>query len=114
MAYKEFLRELRSSCKDDSEYQLRRADRSIAPRRTDYNVLFTAYCSESYGGKNGSEMFDTLEDMINSFLDDNPDALVQMQRYEEKELEKGIKDVTPFILAIVSPLMKRVHTMVIT
>ena len=40
-AYREFLRQLKSECKDDLEFHKRFTDRSQAPRRKDFNDIYT-------------------------------------------------------------------------
>ena len=113
LAYRKYLHELRKSCNDDEEYMLKKADRAFSPRRPDYNKLYTAYCSEKWGGKNGEKLFDALDSIVDTYIDDNPESLIEMQRYEER-MENGKTIIQPFVLSIVTPLMKRVHSLVIT
>ena len=112
LAYKQFLSQLRSTSPSDDDYQIKKADRSLSPRRPDYNRLYTAYCKEKYGGKNGSEMFDALDEIIGNYVAEHQDSIVQFQRYEEKHKENEAVSVQPFIVCILTPLMKRVHEMV--
>ena len=96
---------MRFECKDELEYHRIKSDRSICPRRPDFNRLYSNYCKEKYGSKNGKEMFEHLEEKISNYNKAYPESIVNFQRYEESE-----SNVTPLIL---TPLMKRVHTMVI-
>ena len=57
LAYKQFPSQLRSTSPSEDDYQVNKADRSLSPRRPDYNRLYTAYCKEKYGSKNGIENF---------------------------------------------------------
>ena len=52
-------------------------------------------------------MFENLEEKISEYQIRHPESAVELQRYEETE-----ESVTPLILVIVTPLMKRVHLMV--
>ena len=87
---------------------MRKADRSLCPRRQDFNRLYADFCKDKYGEKNGAMMFVALEERVDEYCHLNPDSTVKFQKYEECGDE-----ITPFILAIVTPLMKRVHLKVI-
>ena len=56
-------------------------------------------------------MFDALDEIVDKYVEENVGASIKFQRYEEKE-EEGKATIQPLILAVVTPLMKRVHTMV--
>ena len=107
MAHREYLRNLRLSSSSDLDYHQRKADRSICPRRQDFNRLYADFCKEKYGARNGKEMFDSLNYRVAAYQEENPESTVEFQRYEENG-----ENITPFILTIVTPLMKRVHLMV--
>lgn len=83
----------------------------MAPRRSDFGNLYSAFTYESFGSKNGPEMFDALDSLIDTYMTDYPESRIKVQRYTEEE-QDGKKNIIPFILTIVTPLMKRVHTMV--
>ena len=95
---------MRIACKTDLEFQLKKADRSICPRKHDFGRLYADYRREKYGGKNGELMFQALDARVKQYCEENSDSSVEFQKY----VECG-ENVTPFILAIVTPLMKRVH-----
>ena len=40
------------------------ADRSICPRRGDFNNLYTEFCRLKYGAKNGTEMFSKMTERL--------------------------------------------------
>ena len=107
LAYQQFLKDLKLSCQTELEYLLKKADRSVCPRRPDYNRLFQAYCREKYGDRNGSAMFEQLSEVIREYQLEKPDLAIAFQAYEESG-----EAVTPFILVMITDLMKRVHQMV--
>ena len=111
MAHRKFLEDLWTNCETVDEFEIKKADRSISPRRPDYNRLYADFCQEKYGANNGSPMFDALDEVIDTYIEQNEQSSIKMQRYEEVQ-EDGRTRIQPFILAIVTPLMKRVHTMV--
>ena len=57
LAHREFLQDLRSGSKDDLEFHKQKADRSMCPRRQDFNRLYADFCTERYGARNGLAMF---------------------------------------------------------
>ena len=107
IAYNQFLRDLKISCENDLGYCLQKSNRSLAPRRPDFNRLYQAYCQEKYGSRNGAEMYSHLNQVVSSYLQEEHDALVTFQAYEQTE-----EETITFILAMVTPQMKRVHNMV--
>ena len=52
LAYKEFLQNLRKDCDDELIFHKQKADRSVCPRRRDFNFLYSQFCKEIFGGKN--------------------------------------------------------------
>ena len=98
---------LRFEVANELEYHRMKADRSLCPRRADFNRLYNEYCKEKHGSKNGKEMFEHLEQKILTYMENSAESSVKFQRYKESDVI-----VTPFILIIITPLMKRVHTMV--
>ena len=61
-AHKGFLRRLMDDCPDDSTFHLQRPDGSKCPRQRDFNSIYIKYCGEIFGGKNGPQMFEKLEE----------------------------------------------------
>ena len=55
-AYREFLRQLKSECKDDLEFHKRFSDWSQAPRRKDFNDIYTNFKKERFGTTSLSDM----------------------------------------------------------
>ncbi|XP_028413943.1 uncharacterized protein LOC114536797 [Dendronephthya gigantea] len=104
-AHREFLRQLRSECQDDMEYHQRLADRSEAPRRKDFNDIYSKFKKERFGTGSMSDMFSALEKRIQCLQQKNLEYSLKYQKFDE-EINQ------PFILAIVTPLMKRVHKLV--
>ena len=105
-AYNEFLRKLLSNSEDELNFHLKKADRSKCPRRRDFNSLYIKYCHEKFGGRNGAELFDKLEEKINEFMESNEGAKISYQFYNKDQN-------LALILAIVTPLIQRVHLKVI-
>ena len=104
-AYQEFLRQLRSECGDDLEYHKRLSDRSQAPRRKDFNDIYTSFKKERFGAASLADMFCALEERVKSLQEKDDDYTVQFQKFDE-EINQ------PFILVVITPLMKRVHKLV--
>ena len=71
----------------------------MTPRKRDFNHLYSKFGEETFGGK-GPLMFEKLEEKLQDYKKSHPGATVNHQIYEGDE--------TPLIVAIVSPLMKRV------
>ena len=103
-AYRELLRQLRSECKDDLEYQ-RLSDRSHAPWTKDFNDIYTEYKKEYFGSGSLSNMFSTLEERIKSLQEKDEDYIIKFQQFDEAINQ-------PFILVVITPVMKRVHKLV--
>ena len=61
MAYRDCLQTLKSIATDDLDFHLKLADRSIIPRRRDFNHLYTEFHRQMFGTKNITEMFKNLE-----------------------------------------------------
>ena len=99
-ARQQYLKELRATCGDELTYHKKKADRSVTPRKRDFNHLYSKFGDEKFGGK-GHLMFVKLKEKLQDYKKSHPDATVNHQLYEGDE--------TPLIIAIVSPLMKRVH-----
>ena len=105
-AYKEFLRNVQSNSEDELNFHFKKAEWSKCPRRRDFNLLYIKYCCQKFGGRNGAEMFGKLEERINEFTESNEVAKISYQLYNKDEN-------LALILAIVTPLMQRVHSKVI-
>ena len=104
-AYRELLRQLRSECKDDLEYHQRLSDRSEAPRRNDFNEIYAEFKKERFGTGSLVDMFSRLEERIKTLKEADEEYTIEYQPFEEK-LDQ------PFILVVITPLMKRVHKLV--
>ena len=104
LAYKELIKGVRIECHDEVDFHWKLADRSKVPRRRDFNQLYTEYNKEMYGSKNLKDMFEKLKERI-SILKEKDGYKVRFSQYDTEENN-------PFILALVTPLMKRVHAKV--
>ncbi|XP_048589237.1 uncharacterized protein LOC116618843 [Nematostella vectensis] len=99
-ARQQYLKELKQSCNDDLEFHRKKANRAVVPRRRDFSYLYTQYGKDRYGGQ-GVMMYQRLAERLEQYSKDNPDATTHHQVY-------GGED-KPLLVAIVTPLMKRVH-----
>ncbi|XP_035660668.1 uncharacterized protein LOC118405331 [Branchiostoma floridae] len=99
-ARQQFLSDLKSDCMDEITFHRQKADRSIMPRKRDFNYLYEQFGRERYGGKD-SQMFVKLKERLDSYKEENPEASIKCQIYEG--------DSKPLIIALVTPLMKRVR-----
>ena len=104
LAYCEFLNDLRRDSDTDLSYHFKKADRSLCPRRRDFNTLYRKYCDGWFGGKNGSSM---LSELLTNLQNLRTNGLnVDWQLYDSVQQE-------PLVIVFVTPLMERVHRMVI-
>ena len=104
-AHREFLKHVRSTCKDDIEYHLKLSDRSAVPRRNDFNNIYGEFNRKAYGTESLSAMFECLHQRVAALKHENQDYSLTVQEFDEKMNQ-------PFILVIITPLMKRIHKMV--
>ena len=107
LAYKEFFKGLKSRCSDEIELHQNMADRSKMPMRRDFNKFYTEFKSLKYGSKNLPTMFAKLKTKVDELKANNKDFSMQFCAFDEDEN-------CPFILSLVTPLMRRVHEMVCT
>ena len=99
-ARQQYLKELKESCQDELEFHRKKANRAVMPRKRDFSYLYTQFGKERYGGQ-GVMMFERLSERLQQYKKDNPEATTCYQMCEG--------DDTPLIIAIVTPLMNRVH-----
>ncbi|KAL2096943.1 hypothetical protein ACEWY4_006150 [Coilia grayii] len=78
------------------------ADRSVCPDRDYCYHLYYKIFRESYGAKGGEEMFMDLQSRLEQYNEEQGEVCSKMARTEEGQL----------IVAICTPLMKRVHAQV--
>ena len=96
-AYREFLKKLEKTSISDEHCQNLLADRSQAPRKRDFNNLYTEYKQERFGSKNIQTMFEVLANSIEKLKQEDDGYVIQFQPYNHNEGD-------PFILVIISPL----------
>ncbi len=104
-AHKELMHQLRSECKNDLEYHQRLADRSEIPRRKDFNDIYSDFKKELYGTGSLSTMFSTLQQRIEVLKEKDEGYTIEFQPFDEETNQ-------PFVMVVITPLMKRVHQMV--
>ena len=104
-AYKELIKLLKKECNTEIEFHEKLSHRSKMPLQRDFNQLYTQYKIDKYGSKDLRSMFSLLHAKINNLIQKDDNYLIQFQDFN---CEKN----TPFISAVITPLMKRVHTMV--
>ena len=102
-AYYEFLRRLRQECEDELQFHMRKSNRSLCPRRRDFNVLYAKFCIEKFGERNGAGMFDMLEENIN---------LIREKGVKIDHMIYDKENQSSLIIVIVTQLMERVHSKV--
>ena len=107
LAYKEFIDRVKKDATNELEFHQNLADRAIVPKRHDFNTLFTKYKIHKYGSKDLPSMFATLKKNAEQLVSQDPDYKIQIQTFDCESND-------PFILAVVSPLMKRVHSRIPT
>ena len=69
------------------------------------DFFYSQYCKEKFGGKNRAEMFDKMESKIKEYLKEHKDTRISYQLFDALSEQ-------PLIIAIVTPLMSRIHEMV--
>ena len=104
-AHREFLQQLRSECKNDLEYHIRLSDRSEAPRREDFNRIYYDFTKERFGTGSITEMFIALKRRIKDLKEKDAEFTIEYQKFDE-EINQ------PFIMVVITPLMKRFHNLV--
>ena len=104
-AHKYLIRQLRSECNNDEEYEEKLADRSIIPRRPDMNRLYGLFTNDMFGNCNVETKFEALEMKINLLKGESSDYTFKLIKFDEQLCQ-------PFILVVITPLMKRVHQMI--
>ena len=72
-AHRELLRQLRSECNSELEYQEKLADRSILPRKPDFNRLYGLFTREKYGTADLHCMYEKLEEKISELKGESID-----------------------------------------
>ena len=97
-AYRELLRQLRSECKDDFEYHQRLSDRSVAPRRKDFNDIYDEFKKERFGTGSLADMFASLEERIKCLKETDKEYVIEYQPFDEKIDQ-------PFILIMVTQVL---------
>ena len=98
-AYREFVNKLKLSYDNTTEYQKAKADRSICPRRTDFNFLYVEYNRQKFGGSEVAMVMHILEDRVAAIRESRPDIKLNLSHSTD----------SPLLLSIVTPLMQRVH-----
>ena len=100
MARQQYLKDLKDSCEDELDFHRKKANRVIMPRRRDFSYLYSQFGKDRYGGQ-GVLMYERLAEKLVQYQAENPEATTCHQIYE------GVSK--PLIIAIVTPLMNRVH-----
>ena len=72
-------------------------------RKRDFNSLYIKYCHNKFGGRNGAEMFDKLEERINEPMESNEGAKFSYQLYNKDQN-------SALILTIVTQLIHSIHS----
>ena len=94
---------MRVVCQPDFEFYIKKAGRSVCPRKHDFGRLCTDFRWEKCGGKNEELMMQALDARVKQNVEENSNSSVVFKKY----VELG-DNIAPFILAIATLLMKRV------
>ena len=92
-AHQQFLKELKSACKDEIEFHVKKAYRSVTRRQREIRHIYEQYGRQKFGGKNG-EMFEKLAEKTEQYKAKNEAASVNFQMYDG--------DDVPLLVAIVT------------
>ena len=90
------MEHLRRLYPGDMEFHVNKANRTVCPRRRDFNVPHRKYKDHLYGGKNGESMFECLEKKLTK-----ENIRYRYQAYNADTL-------TPLVLVFQTPLMTRI------
>ena len=82
------------------------SDCSQALRRKDFNDIYTEFKKEQFGSESLSTMFSALEERIKSLKEKDEDYVLTFQKFDGTSNQ-------PFILVVITLLIKRVHKLVI-
>ena len=72
------IKKFRESCTNDLDFYVKKADRSMVPKRRDFCCIYNLYGKERFVGKNG-EMFEKLSAKLNEYQEPNPESSVDYQ-----------------------------------
>ena len=106
LARTEYTEMSRRNAKDLNEFAILHADRSTMPRPSDFNRLYSDYLSSMFGSKNGNDLFEKLDEIVEQFNVQNKEKGGKM-KYQIFN-EEGSEFAT-LIVVVVTPLMYRVH-----
>ena len=67
LARTEYTEMLRRNAKDLNEFAILHADRSTMPRPSDFNHLYSDYLSSMFGSKNGNDLFEKRDEIVEQF-----------------------------------------------
>ena len=95
-AYKEYVSNLRASHSNLLDFHRALADRSLCPRRNDFNKLYGEYNYIKYGGSKCHEMLTLLEDRVEKAKELYPGITIQYSLYD---------DNNPLIVSFFTPMM---------
>ena len=108
---RQYLKEIREACTNDLEFHKKKVDRSVVPRRRDFNYLYTQFGNERFGGR-GVMMFSLKQgfEMLRSCLPDfafhgrgpqlGPQVIITDNCKEERNTLKSVWPSTILLLCI--------------
>ena len=94
--YKELMKQLRSDCHNEQEYEMKLADRPIIPRKSDINRLYGQFTKKMFGSCNIESMFIKLEKRIEELLELSEDYTFQFIQYNKSDGQPLIYSVKDF------------------
>ena len=102
LAYRQFVKAIQSRSKDDLEFHKFLADRSVAPRRRDFNRFYKDFKDERFGAKDLKTILVKLGEKVKELRESDENMKAKLNEFNEEENE-------PLIVIVVTPLMMRVH-----
>ena len=94
-ARQQYMKEIRETCTNDLEFHKKKADRSVVPRRRDFNSLYTQFGNERFGGR-GVMMFSKLVEKLEEYKTENPKATVSHQAPVVQRLDNAIHRINHY------------------
>ena len=110
IAQAEFKRRLKSNVNDENDYELVFADRKEKPRSGDVQRIYRDVNLRLYGPQNGPELIEKLnekrEEYNKQYSEEGGRIEFEIEQLSEVKCDAEVR----FAIAIVTPIMSRVHT----
>ena len=90
--------------KSNIDYLITKANRSVVPRRPDFNQFYAVFCDRQKLPKNCVIILDVLQDILEEYQSANEGSISEFHCFEQTESETQL-----FIMSIITALMKKVY-----